>query len=259
MTRVDGLDDLWLARPEQDVAAAACSNLRQGGPPGTTADHSKPVEAHAFTPAPRTFSASGSSGQRARAGASSWIGEPARKPFRARPGDHRRIVGAQPSRRNAELAALIGSELLKRRADRAIGGDSAGDDQSWGIASLRAPAASGRRGNRRPPAGRTRQYRPVCNCRRLPLLHRALQPGEGEMRLARTHQGPRQRHGARIACRPPVPRSPARRDKAGRAAWPSCRTPPPRHRRSSSRAGGTRRPTRTSSNWQCPPDTSSSR
>src|SRR5688572_12176497 len=68
---VDGLHHLGFARPQQDFASAACADLRQSGAPGTAADDPQPFEAHAFTPAPRTFSASGSSGQRARAGASS--------------------------------------------------------------------------------------------------------------------------------------------------------------------------------------------
>src|SRR3954468_10428334 len=75
MALIDGLDDLRLARPEQGLAALG-RDLRQRRPPGAGADHADP---HAFTPAPRTRSASGSSGQRARAGASRPSVRPASK------------------------------------------------------------------------------------------------------------------------------------------------------------------------------------
>ena len=51
---VDRLDDLGLDRPQQGFAAAGRGDLRQRGAPGAAADD---PELHAFTPAPRTFSA----------------------------------------------------------------------------------------------------------------------------------------------------------------------------------------------------------
>src|SRR6478609_9073364 len=64
---VDRADDFALTCPEQSFTITARRDLRERGPPGTAADDAEP---HAFTPAPRTFSALSSSGQRARAGAS---------------------------------------------------------------------------------------------------------------------------------------------------------------------------------------------
>ena len=72
---VDPLDDLGFARPEQHIAAAR-GDLRQRRAPSTAANDADP---HAFTPAPRTASAPGSSGQRARAGVSSGSVRPAAK------------------------------------------------------------------------------------------------------------------------------------------------------------------------------------
>src|SRR5207237_444795 len=76
MGGVDCLDHFGLARPERDRLAIGRRNLRESGAPGAAANDPDP---HAFTPAPRAFSASGSSGQRARAGASSPSTRPASK------------------------------------------------------------------------------------------------------------------------------------------------------------------------------------
>src|SRR5439155_3245185 len=76
VARVDRLDHLGLARPQGDRLAIGRRDLRQSGAPGAAADHAYP---HAFTPAPRTFSASGSSGQRGRAAMSSGSVRPAAK------------------------------------------------------------------------------------------------------------------------------------------------------------------------------------
>jgi len=65
-TLVDRVDDVLFHRPKEHIAACSRGDLGERCPPGTAADHRDPVQA--FTPAPRTFSASGSSGQRARAG-----------------------------------------------------------------------------------------------------------------------------------------------------------------------------------------------
>src|SRR5258705_1748859 len=64
---VDCSDDLGFERPDQAFAAVRRGDLREGRAPCAAADDPNP---HAFTPAPRTFSALSSSGQRARAGAS---------------------------------------------------------------------------------------------------------------------------------------------------------------------------------------------
>src|SRR6185369_11681545 len=67
VVRVDRVDDVTLQRPDQALTPACGGDLRQRRAPGAAADDSDP---HALTPAPRTFSALSSSGQRARAGAS---------------------------------------------------------------------------------------------------------------------------------------------------------------------------------------------
>src|SRR5206468_4428454 len=71
--RIDGGHNVVLERPKQCLPTAGRRDLRQRGPPGAAADHaeSEAIGLHAFTPAPRTLSACSSSGQRARAGASS--------------------------------------------------------------------------------------------------------------------------------------------------------------------------------------------
>src|SRR5260370_26410420 len=74
MAVVDRLDDLRFERPQQGLLAAGRCDLRERGAPGAAADN---ADLHAFTPAPRTFSAASSSGQRARAGASSGSVSPA--------------------------------------------------------------------------------------------------------------------------------------------------------------------------------------
>src|SRR5690242_3434615 len=76
MTVVDRLDDLWLERPDQPLAIASGSNLREGSSPSPASDESK---LHAFAPAPRTFSARPSRGHLARAGTSSGSCSPAAK------------------------------------------------------------------------------------------------------------------------------------------------------------------------------------
>ncbi len=87
---------------------------------------------------------------------------PRRKALGARPGDHRRIVGAQPSRRNAETAALI---LRRVRPVRRESPDWPRLRQQRPVRvhrSFAAQARCGRRGSRRPPAGSLRQYPPAC-------------------------------------------------------------------------------------------------
>ncbi len=66
--RVDGRDHVVFQRPQDGFAAPVRRDLCERRSPGAAADD---PEFHALTPAPRTFSARSSSGQRARAGASS--------------------------------------------------------------------------------------------------------------------------------------------------------------------------------------------
>ena len=110
MLGVDRDHDLLFQRPQQSVAAVRSNRLGQRGAPGAAADHREALDLHALTPAPRTFSALSSSGQRARAGASSGSVMPGGEPLGAGPGDHRRIVGAQPGGRDAEAAAFCRGE-----------------------------------------------------------------------------------------------------------------------------------------------------
>ena len=242
MIRIDGFGDFGLQRPQQSVPPRAGGDLGQRRSPGAAADHRQPLDCHAFTPAPRTFSAASSSGQRARAGASS----PSMRPAAKRSAPAQPIIAALSvhSQSGGTLKArpLALGQLGKRRPHRPVGGDPAGDDQSRG-------------------------HRPMLECQRRAIDHaidhclleaggdvrglslarcdgaldRALQAGEGEMRLAAADQRARQRHGAGIAVAAPAPRSPGRRDRAGRAAWRPCRTPRRRHRRWSSPAAGSRR------------------
>src|SRR6478735_11688790 len=59
MARVDCFDHFGFERPEHCFASAGRGNLRKRGAPGAATDYAEP---HAFTPAPRTFSALSSSG-----------------------------------------------------------------------------------------------------------------------------------------------------------------------------------------------------
>ena len=257
--RVDRLDHLGLARPEQHLLAAGGRDLGQRGAPGAGADHPDP---HAFTPAPRAFSASGSSGQRARAGASSPSISPASKRSAPGPGDHRRIVGAQPQRRRDEGQAVRRGELGRARRG----------SPGW------------RRRRRRRPARWRRPPPPIARRGAVDqaIDHRLLEGGgdvgvavaarsawarsTALLRPAKEKCGssePSSGRGSGTAAGSPVRRRAldrrARRESRGRAAWRSCRTPRRRHRRSWWRAGGSGRRPRPSSNWQWPPETSSSR
>ena len=98
-------------------------------PQAPRADH---ADLHAFTPAPRAFSASGSSGQRARAGAS----RPSISPASKRSAPAQAIIAAlsvhSHERRRDEGQAARGGKRGQRGAHRLIGGDAAGDDQGGG-------------------------------------------------------------------------------------------------------------------------------
>src|SRR3546814_7735901 len=65
---VNRASDFLLERPDKDGIAVGGRDLGQGRAPCTRADY---ANSHAFTPAPRAFSAPGSSGQRGRAATSS--------------------------------------------------------------------------------------------------------------------------------------------------------------------------------------------
>ena len=158
-------------------APSAASNLGKRGAPGAAADHAEremcrhAFTRHAFTPAPRTASAAGSSGQRGRAGDVERIGQARREALGAGPGDHRahcRCTATRAARRRAgrarrrALSARRGPRRWRRRRRRRP------------RPSLRAQAASalrcGRPGNRPPPAGRRRRCR---RCRACPTPRRA--------------------------------------------------------------------------------------
>ena len=194
-----------------------------------------------MTPAPRTFSAPSSSGQRARAGASSGSVSPTASRSAPGPGDHRRIVGAQPGGRNAEARAL--------RAPR--GRRARGGSPGWRRLRRRRPAPARRFAERERGAVDEAVDDRLLEARGDVFAAdiRPMRP-----RAAPRSSGRRRRNGARpsrpagaAAARPPdrptapTPRSPGRRDRAGRAAWRPCRTPRPPHRRWSSPAAGSRR------------------
>ena len=210
--RVDRLDDLGLASPTASVsrppaAATWASAVPHAPPPMRTA------ELHALTPAPRTFSALSSSGQRARAGASSGSVSPAASRSAPGPGDHRRIVGAQPGGRDAEAAALRAPRGRRaRRGSRRLAATPPATTSAGASARLSASAVRSTRQSTTAcwKLAAMSSRRMFARCHR--ALDRALEAGEGEMRLARADQRARQRHGRRDRRRAPAPRSPGRRD-----------------------------------------------
>ena len=209
---VDAFDHLGLERPQQGFAAAR-RDLGERRPPGAAADDS---DLHAFTPAPRTFSASGSSGQRARAGASSASVRPASK--RSAPAQ---AIIAALSVHSHEGGATKGRPAFlrqpgQRRADAGIGGDPAGDDQRLRLRHpLERPAgAVDEAVDHRLLEGGGDVLGPVAAA--VPGAEDgALEAGEGEMGLARAEQRPRQRHGGGIAGQSgALDRGPARKAEA---------------------------------------------
>ncbi len=211
MTGIDRLDDLGLAGPQQDVASAARADLGQRGAPRPAADHAQPIEAHAFTPAPRTFSASGSSGQRARAGASSGRSGPAMK----RSAPAQAIIAAlsvhsQPGG-TLNWRPWSAASCCERRSNRAVGGHATGHDQGGRVAAFeRKPGPIDQAVDDRLLEGGGNVGGAVfAGCDR--ALNRALEAGEGEVRLARADQWPRQRNRLGIAvCCELLDRGPAR-------------------------------------------------
>ena len=71
------------------------------------------------------------------------IGQAACQPFLSRPGDHRRVVGAQRERRRLERQAVRDCKAAETIADREIRGDAAGHDKG-----ARRVAALAREGER---------------------------------------------------------------------------------------------------------------
>ena len=163
---------------------AAGGDLRQRGAPGAAADDCRSL----LMPSPprrAPCSARSSSGQRARAGASSGSVSPRRsarrRPRRSSP--HCRCTASAGG--TLKRAALIAGELLQRGADRA----------GWRRLRRRRPAPARRSPRARSRVRSTRQSTTACwklaamsagrmRARRDRALHRALQAGEGEMRLA---------------------------------------------------------------------------
>ena len=78
------------------------------------------TRAHAFTPAPIAGRASGSSGQRGRTGDIEAIGQAERQPLGTRPGDHRRVVGAQAQGRRVKVKPRRSRKLAPGRAQRSL-------------------------------------------------------------------------------------------------------------------------------------------
>ena len=183
MLGVDRDHDLLFQRPQQSIAAVRSNRLRQRGAPGAAADHREALDLHALTPAPRTFSALSSSGQRARAGASSWSTSPAAS--RSTPAQAIIAALSVHSQAGGTLKRRPSSrgEPAKRRADRLVGGDPAGDDQRRrvGLAQRERGAVDQAiddglleaRGN----------VLATIVARDDRALDRALEAGEGEMRL----------------------------------------------------------------------------
>ena len=242
VARVDRLDDLVLERPQQASRArrprrparARCPRRRRRSPP----------KLHAFTPAPRTFSALLVERPAGPRRSVERIGEPGGEALGPGPGDHRRIVGAQPAGRHAEPAAAASpARSAERGADR----------PGWRRLRRRRPAParrcvsqreprSGRPGSRRPPAGSSRR------CRRGGARPRRPRAGPRSSGRRRRNAARPSRPAAAAAARPSdrpgcascLDRRPAG-IIAGRAAWPPCRTPRRRRRRWSSPAAGSRR------------------
>lgn len=79
LSGIDRLDHFGLQRPEQDIIMVLRHDAGERGAPCACADDADGLAGHAFTPAPRTVSASGSSGQRGRAAMSSGSVNPAAK------------------------------------------------------------------------------------------------------------------------------------------------------------------------------------
>ena len=182
---VDRLDDLGLARPEQHLLAprpprpgpAPCPRRRRRR---LRAFMPSPPRRAPFRPRDRAASAPAPA-RRARRSARPRSAAP--RPRRSSP--HCRCTATKAARRRADRGRR--ASAVSARADRLVGRDAAGDDQGGraGRRRDRAPRC-GRPGNRPPPAGRRRRYR---RRHRSPLSlgaqHRALQAGEGEMRLVR--------------------------------------------------------------------------
>ena len=210
MGRVDRVDDFGLARPQQGFAAARrrrpaparCPRRRRRSPPGVRCSCLHPRAAHLLGAVVERPAGAGGSVER--------IGEARRRAARPRPrrsSPHCRCT-ARPGG-TLKRRPLLLRQLGQRGADRAVGGDPAGDDQRRGVARLPAPARCGRRGSRSPPAGSSRRCRrddaaPEATARWTALLRPANEKcGSGE-----PSKRPRQRHGLGIALAPPAPRSP---------------------------------------------------
>ena len=174
------------------------------------------------------------------------------QPLDAGPGDHRRIVGAEFQRRRDEGEAGLVAQPLQCRLDRAVGGDAAGNDQrrifraGKRFAKPRSALAKhGRPAHRPPPPGTRRR------CRRRPGRSAAQWPSppgarrsSGRRRKNRAAPSPSSGAGRQSAWHrrsPPPSRHSVRRDRAGRASWPSCRRLRRAHRRWSSPSAGSRR------------------
>ena len=191
---VDGLDDLVLARPEQDVASPARAHLAravpQAPPPMTPSDRSSWLH-----PRPRTLSAADRAAS-VRAPGVERIRQPELEPLGAR---HAIIaalsVHSQPG--GTMNCRPFAPQVMKRGPDGAIGCHSTCNDKRR--RSERSSASeSVEQGSRPPPVGGRSDVRRSYWADAAPAAPR-LKSCEGEMRLARTDQWSRQWNRSRIA------------------------------------------------------------
>ena len=247
-SRVDRLDDLGLARPEQRLAAVArrrpararCPRRRRRSPPICRSSCLHPRAAHRSR-------RRRSSGQRARAGASSAVDQPGGEALAPRPrrsSPHCRCTASSGGTRRRRRPCARGERVERRRGPR------------WLAATPPATTSARRVADRRARARvrSTRQSTTACwklaamsagRCSPLATARSTalLSPAKEKCGSSLPEQRARQRHRARHRPRRASARPPGRRDSRGRAAWRSCRTPRRRHRRWWWRAGGSgRRP-----------------
>ena len=276
--RVDRLDHL---RPPAPTASASRparrADLGQGRAPGAGADHADGLQASLmpWLPCGRGRGSGWASGgglvQRpARPGDRVQAVDQARgQPLGAGQGDHGGVVGAVGQRRGGEGEAVRGRERRSRAARTApLAATPPATTKRQAAPSWRVgvdapwPARCAR-----PAGGRWRAWTAAARSRRSISVVRplgqarggGLQAGEREVAALAAQQGAGQGKRAGVAALAPAAPAPGRRDRAGPAPWRSCRRPRRPRRRWSSPAAGRRPTPATSSSWQWPPETSSSR
>ena len=201
MDAVDCRHDVVLDRPQQCLLPARRGDLRQRRAPCAAAHHCQSVQRHAFTPAPRTLSASSSSGQRARAGASS----PSISPAAKRSAPAQPIIAALSVHSHAggteKVASLLCGELLRGPSAPLVFAATPPATTRLG-ASLTANARRVRSTKQSTTACwklAAISAKSVMRAARHRPLDRGLQSGEGEMRLLAALERARQRHRLGVA------------------------------------------------------------